>query len=158
MGENAFQNHDGKKRKILVTSISYLVPPCFPFFTDTVHEPSPISIGNQHVFLSLNKSNIVHLDKEVKMWHFPDWQQSLQVSIHFFLIHETILNLFLSQKTNFRLFQTERVCRRQRQIWSKWKKTFFKRVENTVGKGEIGRYEQFLLFPRCFQKICTADT
>ena len=33
-----------------------------------------------------------------------------------------------------------------------------KRVENTVGKGEIARYEQFLLFPRCFQKTCSADT
>ena len=29
---------------------------------------------------------------------------------------------------------------------SKW-------VENTVGKGEIARYEQFLLFPQCFQKV-----
>ena len=29
---------------------------------------------------------------------------------------------------------------------------FSKRVENTVGKGEIARYEQFLLFPQCFQK------
>ena len=29
-----------------------------------------------------------------------------------------------------------------------------KRVENTVGKGVIARYEQFLLFPRCFQKAC----
>ena len=27
-----------------------------------------------------------------------------------------------------------------------------KRVENTVGKGEIARYEQYLLFPQCFQK------
>ena len=35
---------------------------------------------------------------------------------------------------------------------------FFKRVENTVGKGEIAHYEQFLLFPQCFQKTCTADT
>ena len=35
---------------------------------------------------------------------------------------------------------------------------FSKRVENTVGKGEIARYEQFLLFPQCFQKTCTADT
>ena len=34
---------------------------------------------------------------------------------------------------------------------------FSKRVENTVGKGEIARYEQFLLFPRCFQKTCTTD-
>ena len=33
-----------------------------------------------------------------------------------------------------------------------------KRVENTVGKGEIARYEQFLLFPQCFQTPCTADT
>ena len=27
-----------------------------------------------------------------------------------------------------------------------------KRVENTVEKGEIARYKQFLLFPQCFQK------
>ena len=31
---------------------------------------------------------------------------------------------------------------------------FSKHVENTVGKGEIARYEQFLLFPQCFQKAC----
>ena len=31
---------------------------------------------------------------------------------------------------------------------------FSKRVENTVGKGEIARYEQFFLFPQCFQKAC----
>ena len=35
---------------------------------------------------------------------------------------------------------------------------FSKRLENTVGKGEIARYEQFLLVPQCFQKTCTADT
>ena len=35
---------------------------------------------------------------------------------------------------------------------------FSKRVENTVGKGEIAHYEQFLLFSQCFQKTCTADT
>ena len=29
-----------------------------------------------------------------------------------------------------------------------------KQVENTVGKGEIARYEQFLLFSQCFQKTC----
>ena len=31
---------------------------------------------------------------------------------------------------------------------------FSKWVENTVGKGEIAHYEQFLLFPQCFQKAC----
>ena len=35
---------------------------------------------------------------------------------------------------------------------------FSKRVENTVGKGEIAPYEQFLLFPQFFQKTCIADT
>ena len=35
---------------------------------------------------------------------------------------------------------------------------FSRRVENTVGKGEIARHEQFLLFPQCFQKNCTTDT
>ena len=29
-----------------------------------------------------------------------------------------------------------------------------KRIENTVGKGEIARNEQFLLFPQCFPKAC----
>ena len=35
---------------------------------------------------------------------------------------------------------------------------FFKQVENTVGKGEIARNEQFLLFPQCFLKTCNEDT
>ena len=30
---------------------------------------------------------------------------------------------------------------------------FSKRVENTVGKGEIARYDEFLLFPQCFQEV-----
>ena len=40
-------------------------------------------------------------------------------------------------------FKFDEYCRKL----SKW-------VENTVGKGEIARYEQFLLFPQCFQKAC----
>ena len=63
--------------------------------------------------------------------------------------------LTLSQTTNFRLFQTERDANfkfdENGRKFSKW-------VENTVGKGEIARCEQFLLFPQCFNKACTADT
>ena len=33
-----------------------------------------------------------------------------------------------------------------------------KRVENTVGNGEIARHEQFLPFPQYFQKKSTEDT
>ena len=36
-------------------------------------------------------------------------------------------------------------------------KRFSKRVENTAGKGEIARYEQFLIFLQCFDKTYTAD-
>ena len=32
-----------------------------------------------------------------------------------------------------------------------------KRVEITAGKGEIACYEQFLLSPKCFRKICDAE-
>ena len=35
---------------------------------------------------------------------------------------------------------------------------FSKRIQNTEGKGEFARYEQFLLFPQCFPKTCTTDT
>ena len=47
--------------------------------------------------------------------------------------------------TNFRLFQTESVY----DIFNVDEngKKFSKQVENTVGKGEIAHYEQFLLFP-----------
>ena len=30
-------------------------------------------------------------------------------------------------------------------------------VENIAGKEEIARYEQFLLFPQCFQKLLIVD-
>ena len=56
------------------------------------------------------------------------------------------------------------ITRQQILDWSKLKQSaddnfkfdenrrkFSKQVENTVGKGEIARYEQFLLFPQCFQ-------
>ena len=34
---------------------------------------------------------------------------------------------------------------------------FFDWVENIVGKEEIARNEQFLLFPQCFQKLSVVD-
>ena len=34
---------------------------------------------------------------------------------------------------------------------------FSYRVENIVGKEEIARYEQFLFFPQCFQKLSVVD-
>ena len=49
-------------------------------------------------------------------------------------------------------------CESIENIVGKMKKMLVtKRAENTVGKGEIAHDEQFLLFPQCFLKICTAD-
>ena len=70
------------------------------------------------------------------------------------------------QTTNFRLFQTERVCRRQFQIWRKWKKVI------QTGRKHCGKRRNCSLraispFPtvfseglfhrgvkKCFQKAC----
>ena len=46
--------------------------------------------------------------------------------------------------TKFKFYENDRK-------FSKW-------VENTARIGEITRYEQFLLFPQCFQKMYTVDT
>ena len=35
--------------------------------------------------------------------------------------------------------------------------TLSERTENTVGKGEIARYEQFLHFQQCFQRTSTTN-
>ena len=57
------------------------------------------------------------------------------------------------QTTNFRLFQIEEFADDNLKFEENGKQ-LSKQVENTVGKGKIARYEQFLLFPRCFQKAC----
>ena len=57
------------------------------------------------------------------------------------------------QMTNFRLFQTEDFADNNFKFDENGRK-LSKRVENTVGQGEIARYEQFLLVPQCFQKAC----
>ena len=64
--------------------------------------------------------------------------------------------LTISQTTNFRLFQKGFSDNNFKFDENGGK--FSKSVENTVGKGEIARYEQFFLFQQCFQKTSTADT
>ena len=58
--------------------------------------------------------------------------------------------------TNCRLFQTESLQTTISKLIEKGRK-FFQLVENTVGKGKIAHYKQFLPFPQCFQKTCTTD-
>ena len=58
--------------------------------------------------------------------------------------------LTLSQTTNFRLFQPEKVCIRKTTESSP-------NVEKAIGKGVIACYKQYLLFQECIQKTCTKD-
>ena len=58
------------------------------------------------------------------------------------------------QTTNFRLFQTRKGLQTTISNLTKMAESYPKRVENNMGKGEIAPYEQFLLFPLCFQKAC----
>ena len=63
----------------------------------------------------------------------------------------------LSKTTNFRLYLTIEFEDDNFKFGENDRK-FSKRVENTERKGEIAHFEEFLLFPQCFQKTCIADT
>ena len=57
------------------------------------------------------------------------------------------------QTTNFTLFQNERFADDNLKFEENGRK-LFKTGRKTVEKGEIARYEQYLLFPQCLQKAC----
>ena len=60
------------------------------------------------------------------------------------------------QTTNFRLFQTERVCRRQFQIWRKWQKVI-QTDRKQCGKRKNCSLWAISPFLHCFQKTCSAN-
>ena len=59
--------------------------------------------------LSFKNETFVRGSNPILRKHIQDWI----IFLYFFLLTRY-------QKTNFRLFQTERVCRQQFQIWRKW--------------------------------------
>ena len=61
------------------------------------------------------------------------------------------MNLSLYQTTNFLLVRIESICRRQN-ICNLKTEILLEWVGNIVGKGENAGYQNFLLFPLCFQK------
>ena len=78
--------------------------------------------------------------------------------LHWLIFHSIAKNdasssLTHCQMTNFRLFRNKEFADDNFKFDENGRK-LSKQVENTVGKGEIARYEQFLLFPQCFQKAC----
>ena len=83
--------------------------------------------------------------KKVKLLKMSNFTFSPQCFLKAFFLQ--FVNLFPNDKFADNSFNLDENGRKS-----------FKWVENTVGKGEIARYEQFLLFPQCFQMACTADT
>ena len=73
------------------------------------------------------------------------------------LTSHAITTLILSQTTNLDLSKLKELPD-DNLNFDENARNFSKQAENTVGKGEIAHYEQFLLFPKCFQKTITADT
>ena len=71
-------------------------------------------------------------------------------------VEYSYLALNLTQTRNFRHFQTKGFADDNFEFDINSRK-FSKQVENNVGKKEIAHDKQFLLFPQCFQKACTAD-
>ena len=67
----------------------------------------------------------------------------------------TNFELFLThyQTTNFRSSKLKEFADDDFRF-DEYGRKLSRKVENTVGKGEIACYEQFLLFPQCFQKAC----
>ena len=64
---------------------------------------------------------------------------SFSLSVLYFKVLPNLTILTLSQTTNFRLFQTGGVCRRQFQIWWKWQKAL------EMGRKHCGKKEKLLI-------------
>ena len=100
----------------------------------------------------MDKAKAILFNTGLKHWNFS--QEVLgSISGHCFrnvAIGKAVQSrsLTLSQTTNFRLFESERICRRQYQIDANDK--VLKPCRKHWGKEEIARYEQFLLFPQWF--------
>ena len=82
-----------------------------------------------------------------------DWSQLKQITDH---ILKRILNPFQKQQ----ILDSSKLKEFADNYFKNDEngRKFSKRVEDTVGKGEIARYEQFLLFLLCFQNTSTANT
>ena len=100
---------------------------------------------------------IIHYVKMLKFWvHY------LQDCFSWLILYRTTLCFNNHERGGFfNPFPGPSKLRVCRQCFLKFVENgrkFSKRVENAVRKGEIACYEQFLLFPLCFLKTCTADT
>ena len=86
------------------------------------------------------------------------WKKKKPDSVSFSVIYLPILSLSLSLSLSPQSFPMRLSIQRCRLLTlSQTSPGFYTSAvqvfENTVGKGEIARYEQFLLFPQCFLPV-----
>ena len=102
--------------------------------------------------LDLDKSKILLFTKELNLYHTnASWNDHKNKALKKRLLSNLKKCLTHYQTTNFRLFQTERVCRRQFQIGRKWQKV------NQTGRKHCGKRRNCSLraispFPTVFSK------
>ena len=87
--------------------------PAFFFFSHSIF----FSFQNKSKFLSPKFCY-------VNFFFNLDWSKTFSSFGKELTLYHVIVGLTHYQMTNFRLFHTERVCRRQFQIWRKWHKVF----------------------------------
>ena len=145
-----------EKEKMLVTSIFSFSHNVFYLIKERNHVSHFCHLQNA---FELVKSKILLFGKELKILVKLLWKLILAIPILHWLwtsnISLIIQKLFLPlthyQTTNFRLFQTERVCRQQFQIWRKWRKVI------QMGRKHCGKRRNCSLraispFPTVFSK------
>ena len=90
---------------------------------------------------------LVRIESETEQYFVAQHVRSVLGEIVF---HPFVFHLIISQTTNITLSKTKKKFVEDNFKFDENGRKFSKRVENTLGKGEIARYEQFLLFPQCF--------
>ena len=114
-------------------------------------------MSNFSFFHNVFKSFLVLIHQNEYLWSkgLKQLQESMERRTGCCNITEILLKTALThyQMTNFRLCKLKEFADDNFKFYKNGRK-LSKQLENTVGKGEIARYEQFLLFPQSFQKAC----
>ena len=83
--------------------------------------------------------------------------KQIHILVYFILLYESMINIFPKRQ----ILDSSKLKEFADDNFSRFEENggkFSERVGNTVGKGEIACYEQFLLFQQWFQRTCSADT
>ena len=157
----------GKRSKMLFTSIFLLFPQCFLPYERTIAPFKAHYNCRLQIISFRTRLKFCRLRKELKSWKFRKLEILISYqSINYIsqvksydkgeraeldLIAVSTKPLTHYQTTNFRLFQTERVCRRQFEIWQKWQKVI-QRGRKHCGKRRNCSLRAISPFPTVFSK------